>query len=245
MNYTLITGASGGIGQAVARLSAQQGNTPICVGRKLETLEQAFPDFPRLQADVTRESDIQALFNELETRSQIPDAVVHCVGSSLATPLDRVSVQQYVDTIAINLTSAIAVSRQFVSLLRRHKRKGSVVLFSSVVARIGIANHEIIAAAKAGIEGFALSAAASHASSGIRFNVIAPGLTETPLTRPLLSSEAARSAAERQYPIAGVNSADDVANLACWLGSPAAERITAQVIAVDGGFSRIRPLVRA
>lgn len=226
-------------------MSAMQGNTPICVGRNLETLEQAFPDFPRIQADVTRESDIQSLFNELETRGQIPDALVHCVGSSLAAPLDRVSVQQYVDTISINLTSAIGMSRQFVSLLRRHQRKGSVVLFSSVVARIGIANHEVIAAAKAGIEGFALSAAASHASSGIRFNVIAPGLTETPLTRHLLSSEVARNAAERQYPITGVNSATDVAGLVCWLVSPAAERITAQVIAVDGGFSRIRPIVRS
>lgn len=245
MNYTLITGASGGIGQATARLTATQGRTPLCVGRSLATLEKSLPDFSLLQADVTRESDIRDLFAQLETRDQIPDALIHCVGSSLAAPFERISTQQYMETVSINLTSAIGVCQQFVSLLRRHKKSGSVVLFSSVVARIGVANHEVIAAAKAGIEGFALSAAASYASSGIRFNVIAPGLTETPMTRHLLSSDLTRAAAEKQYPIPGVNSATDIAGLACWLSSTEAARVTAQIIAVDGGFSRIRPLVRA
>lgn len=244
MNPILIPGASGGIGQSVAHLAARQGRQPLCVGRSLDVLEQTFPDYDCLQADVTRESGIRELFEALESREQIPDALVHCVGSSLAMPFDKVSTQQYLDTISINLTSAIGVSQQFVSMLRKRRLKGSVVLFSSVVARIGVANHEVIAAAKAGIEGFALSAAASFASSGIRFNVIAPGLTETPLTRALLSSEMMRNAAEKQYPIPGVNNPMDVAHLACWLASPEAERVTAQVIAVDGGFSRIRPLVR-
>ncbi len=245
MNYTLITGASGGIGQAAARLTAARGRFPLCVGRSSATLEKNLPGFPWFQADVTREADIRNLFAQLETQDQIPDALIHCVGSSLAAPFERISTQQYLETISTNLTSAIGVSQQFVSLLRRHRRGGSVVLFSSVVARIGVANHEIIAAAKAGIEGFALSAAASYAASGIRFNVIAPGLTETPMTQHLLSSEITRTAAEKQYPIPGVNAAMDVASLACWLSSEEAARVTAQVIAVDGGFSRIRPLVRA
>lgn len=113
-----------------------------------------------------------------------------------------------------------------------------------MVSRIGIANHEIISAAKAAVEGFARSAAASYASLGIRVNVIAPGLTETPLTSRMLSSEAGRIAAIKQYPLPDINHADDVAEMACWLISEQASRITGQIIAVDGGFSSVRPLVR-
>lgn len=245
MTYTLVTGASGGIGQAVARLAAGEGQVPLCVGRSVERLQQALPDYRHFEADLTKEPQIRALFERLETEELVPQTLVHCVGSTLIAPLERVTFLQYAETMATNLSSAIGTCQQFISLLKRRRLPGSIVLFSSVVSRIGVSNHEIIAAAKAGLEGFALSAAASHAALGIRINVIAPGLTETSLTRPLLSSEAGRNAAIKQYPLAGLNSADDVAELACWLGSAKAARITGQVIAVDGGFSRIRPLVRA
>lgn len=244
MNITLITGASGGIGQAAALLAARDGREPLCVGRSQDKLAACLPGLRHLQADVTDHRQVVSLFEQLDAEDNVPDALIHTVGSTLVGSLERVTAAQYLDTINVNLTSAVATSQQFIALLKKRRMPGSIVLFSSVVARIGVANHEIIAAAKAGIEGFALAAAASVASAGIRVNVIAPGLTETPMTRHLLANDSARAAATRQYPIAGVNSAEDVAELACWLTSPKAARITGQVIAVDGGFSAIRPLVR-
>lgn len=244
MSYLLITGASGGIGQAVARLGASRGFDPICVGRSDDRLAELFPGFRRFSADVSAEEGVEAVFSDMEAADLIPQAVIHCVGSTQVGSLERARSVDLAEALRINLHSAFLVSRQYVALLRRRALPGSVVLFSSVVARIGVAQHELIAAAKAGVEGFALSAAASHAAQGVRFNVVAPGITATPLTQKILASEAGRAAAERQYPLPGINAPDDVAEAALWLASPQSSRVTGQVVGVDGGFSRIRPLVR-
>ena len=121
---------------------------------------------------------------------------------------------------------------------------GSAVFVSSVVARIGVANHEAIAAAKGGLEALVRSAAATYATRGLRFNVVAPGLTETPLTAGMLKHDAMREAAARQYPLGGVQSASDVASAITWLLSPDSSRITGQILPVDGGFTAVRPLVK-
>jgi len=121
---------------------------------------------------------------------------------------------------------------------------GAAVLASSVVARIGVANHEAIAAAKGGIEALARSAAATYAPLRLRVNVVAPGMTETPLTANMLKLDAMREGAGKQYPLGGVQSAAQVADTIAWLLSDAASRITGQVIAVDGGFTTVRPLVK-
>ncbi len=244
MTYVLITGASGGIGQAVARLGAARGLEPICVGRSAERLAGLFPGFRQIEADAASEEGVEGVFASLEAADLVPGALVHCIGSSQVGSLERARAGDLAEALRINLHSAFLMSRRYVGLMRRRASPGSVVLFSSVVARIGVAQHELIAAAKAAIEGFALSAAASHAALGIRFNVIAPGITETPLTQKILAGDAGRAAAERQYPLGGINHADDVAEAALWLASSQSRRVTGQVVGVDGGFSRIRPLVR-
>ncbi|GAB4209262.1 MAG: hypothetical protein Fur0019_15910 [Tibeticola sp.] len=120
----------------------------------------------------------------------------------------------------------------------------AAVLVSSVVAQIGVANHEAIAAAKAGIEGLVRSAAATYAAQGLRINAVAPGMTDTPLTAGMLKLPAMREGAGRQYPLGGVQTADQVAQAMAWLLSDAASRITGHVLPVDGGFTHVRPLVK-
>jgi NAD(P)-dependent dehydrogenase (short-subunit alcohol dehydrogenase family) len=118
---------------------------------------------------------------------------------------------------------------------------GSVVLVSSAAARIGLANHEAIAAAKAGLIGLTLSAAATYARQRIRFNAVAPGLVRTPLTRGLVSSELAEKASVAMHPLGRLGEPDDVARAIAWLLDPDQGWITGQVLGVDGGLADIRP----
>jgi hypothetical protein len=117
---------------------------------------------------------------------------------------------------------------------------GAVVLVSSAAARIGLANHEAIAAAKAGIIGLVLSAAATYARQRIRFNAVAPGLVRTPLTRGLVSSEPAEKASVAMHPLGRLGEPEDVARAICFLLDPAQGWITGQVLGVDGGLADVK-----
>lgn len=97
--------------------------------------------------------------------------------------------------------------------------------------------------ARGGIEALVRSAAATYAQQGLRVNAVAPGMTDTPMTAAMLKQPAMREGAGKQYPLGGVQTADQVAGVIAWLLSDAADRLTGQVLPVDGGFTRIRPLV--
>ena len=101
-----------------------------------------------------------------------------------------------------------------------------------------------MAAAKAGLEGLVRGAAASYAANAIRINAVAPGIMETPASAAIIASPAAREGAARQYPLPGIGSPDELAELMVWLLSGSAARVTGQVWSLDGGFSSIRPLVK-
>ena len=100
--------------------------------------------------------------------------------------------------------------------------------------------RDLIASAKAGVEGLTRAAAASYASSGLRFNAVAPGLTKTPLTSRLTSNEASRKASEAMHPLGRLGEPDEIARAIAFLLDPANDWITGQVIGVDGGLARVR-----
>ena len=240
----LVTGARGGIGtELVARLRAT-GHRVAAVGREAASLSSVEAD-AHIAADTTTPEGAVAAIEAC--RSQLGSAPVllaHCVGSTLIAPLHRTSAAQYREVMRVNLDSAVFMLQAWVEAMRAAGLRGSAVLASSVVARIGVANHEAIAAAKGGIEALARSAAATYAPIGLRFNVVAPGLTETPMTANMLRLDAMREGAGKQYPLGGVQTAAQVADTMAWLLSDAASRITGQVIAVDGGFTTVRPLLK-
>jgi NAD(P)-dependent dehydrogenase (short-subunit alcohol dehydrogenase family) len=167
------------------------------------------------------------------------NGVANCVGSLVLKPAHLLSEEDWDAAISTNLKSAFAVVRSAATTMTQ--QGGSIVLLSSAAARIGLANHEAISAAKAGIEGLALAASATYASKGIRINCVAPGLTRTPLAAKLLQNETMAKASASMHALGRIGEPNEVASAIEWLLDPEQSWITGQVIGVDGGLSRIRP----
>jgi NAD(P)-dependent dehydrogenase (short-subunit alcohol dehydrogenase family) len=241
-SIVLITGASGGIGHALARQLHARGDRVAAVGRdaaRLANVDAAV----RIAADTTTpDGAALAIAACQEALGASPTWLAHCVGSTLIAPLHRTRLEAYREVMRVNLDSAVFMLRAWIAALQGGP--GAAVFASSVVARIGVANHEAIAAAKGGVEALVRSAAATYAAQGLRVNAVAPGMTDTPMTAGMLKMPATREGAARQYPLGGVQSAEQVADVMAWLLGDGAARLTGQVLAVDGGFSTVRPLVK-
>lgn len=246
MNKTaLITGAAGGLGQAVASKLAQDGWDLVVVSRDGERLRQAYGNAHRqIVADCSITEGVKTVFATLKAEQIQPTALAHCIGNIRLGAVHRMAEKDFNDCLTANLVSAFHTLAGFVGSLREARSEGAAVFVSSAAARIGTPNHEAVAAAKAGLDGLVRGAAATHASAGIRINAVAPGMMETPATAGLISSPTTRDAAARQYPLPGIGSPVELADLMGWLLSAHAQRVTGQVWSLDGGFSTIRPLVK-
>jgi len=237
---TVIIGATGGIGSATARLLAARGHRLVLVARREEPLRQLAAELgaTAMPTDALDTAAVDATFSQALSELGQIDGVLHAVGSILLKPLHRTSDDDLASTLDINLTSAFRVARAATRAMM--KTGGSVVLMSTGAAAIGLANHEAIAAAKAGVEGLVRSAAATYAGRGLRFNAIAPGLVETPLSERLFRSEAAVQASLAMHPLRRLGRPSDVAALAAFLLDPSNDWITGQTLTVDGGLSRLK-----
>ncbi len=235
----LVLGASGGIGSALARRLAAAGVRLALGGRdaaRLEALASETGGTP-VVVDATKPSEVEAAAaRALEVHGRL-DGLANCVGSILLKPAHLTSEEEWDAVVATNLKSAYAAVR---AAARAMSAGGSVVLVSSAAARLGLANHEAIAAAKAGVIGLTLSAAASYAAKGIRVNAVAPGLVRTPMTSRITSNEAALKASTALHALGRVGEPEDVASAIAWLLDPAQSWVTGQVIGVDGGLATLR-----
>ena len=241
----LITGATGGLGQVLAKHLAASGWSLVVVGRAHSRLSEVFGDAHlQVEADCSVDAGARQMADALRHHQVVPAAFAHCVGNIRLGALHRMSQADIGSVLRANLMSAILSLQAYLAVLREARQGGAAVLVSSAAARVGTPNHEVISAAKAGVEGLVRGAAASYAGAGLRINAVAPGIMDTPAAGHVIGSEPARAAAARQYPIQGIGTPDDLVPLMAWLVSDAAARVTGQVWSVDGGFSAIRPLVK-
>ena len=232
MAHFLVIAASSGIAQAVVAQLKDSGHTVFTTARSNATIT------PDAILDATDFDEVDAVFKQ----AGAIDGVVNCSGSLLLKSAHLTSKEQYQSVIDASLTTAFATVR---AAGKHMNNGGSVVLVSSAAAMEGLANHEAIAAAKAGIIGLTLSAAATYAPTKLRFNAVAPGLTETPLTASITGNETSRKFSEAMHALGRLGKPEDVARAIVFLLDPANSWITGQVLAVDGGLSRVRPKLKA
>ena len=236
----LVIGAAGGIGSALVRRLVASGGKVFLAGRdatRLETLATEL-GMPWGTVEATDPDAIDTLTDRAASELGGLDGLANCAGSILLKPAHLTSAADWNATIATNLTSAFGCVRAAGRLMKGEG--GSVVLVSSAAARVGLANHEAIAAAKAGIIGLVLSAAATYAKQKVRFNAVAPGLVRTPLSKGLLSSELAEKASVGMHPLGRLGEPDEVAAAIQWFLDPAQGWITGQVLGIDGGLADLR-----
>ena len=232
----LVVGAGGGIGRALVGRLLAAGNTVVGAARDVDALGSVEGLESRHQLDARDPDATEALVGSLHRESAL-HGIVNLAGCISLKPAHMVSTDEWNETIATKLTTAFSC----VKAAGRHlKAGGSVVLVSTVAAGTGLSNHEAIAAAGAGVEGLARAAAATYAARGLRFNVVAPGLVDTPLTSKITGSERALEHSRKMHPLGRIGVADDVAPAIAWLLSSDADWITGQTIGIDGGLGALR-----
>jgi 3-oxoacyl-[acyl-carrier protein] reductase len=235
----LVTGASRGIGRAIATKLAAQGATVVAAARErnaadtVDGITAAGGTAEVASVDVADRAAIDALVaGALERHGRI-DILVNNAGIAKDQLMLRMKREDWDAVIATNLTAAFLLTQAVLKPMIRQK-SGRIVCISSVVGQRGNAGQANYAASKAGLIGFAKAVAQEVASRNITVNVVAPGLIETDMTRGLTGD--AREAWASTIPLKRLGTPDDIAAAVCFLASPEASYITGQVLAVNGGM---------
>jgi NAD(P)-dependent dehydrogenase (short-subunit alcohol dehydrogenase family) len=238
-----IAGITGGIGTALARQLHAAGWRVSGWARDSVRLQALAAELPGLHTMVVDATDPGAVATAVQAAREHHgrlDGYVHAIGSILLKNAQQTSLEEWHRTLTLNLTTAFVALKAVLGPLQEGGG-GACVFVSSVAAKVGLPNHEAIAAAKGGLEGLVRAAAASYAHRNIRINAVAPGLVDTPLAAPLLASEAGRKISAALHPLGRVGRADQVAGLIAWLLSPAGDWVTGEVWSIDGGMAHVRP----
>jgi NAD(P)-dependent dehydrogenase (short-subunit alcohol dehydrogenase family) len=242
MSVVVVLGATGAIGAATARALRTRGDDVLLAGRDAARLAAlgAELDAPWIVSDATDAAAVDAAVADATTRFGRLDGAVNCVGSLLLKPAHHTRDDEWVQTLATHATSSFFLLRAAVRVMQTQNEGGSVVLVSSAAARIGLANHEAIAAAKGAVEGLVRSAAATYAARSIRINAVAPGLVRSRLTERIVNNEKALASSLAMHPLGRIGEPEDVARAITFLVDPAQGFITGQILGVDGGLADLK-----
>ena len=235
----LVTGASRGIGRAIAERLAEQGATVVAAARGDHAAECVAAITARglraeaLSVDMTDADAVQAVPGGIVERHGRLDIVVSNAGIARDQLLMRMKREDWDAVLATNLTATFVLAQAAVRPMIR-QRAGRIIAISSVVGQMGNAGQTNYAASKAGLIGFAKALAREVASRSITVNVVAPGMIDTDMTRAVADKAQVDWAA--QIPLGRLGTADEVAAAACFLASDEASYITGHVLAVNGGI---------
>tara|TARA_R110000868_G_scaffold136777_8_gene349872 strand:+ start:31 stop:726 length:696 start_codon:yes stop_codon:yes gene_type:complete len=231
MNY-LVVGGGSGIGEKVVENLALAGHQVYAASRNIMEANLP-PSVEPIKFDVSLDEPLEALPDVL-------DGLVYCPGSINLKPFHRIKPADFQAEWELNFLGAVKVTQQVLDLLKKSENP-SVVYFSTVAVQLGLPFHSSISGAKGAIEGLTRSLAAEYAPK-IRFNAIAPSLTDTPLAANLLSNDKKREANAERNPLKMIGEAQDIANMVTFLLAKDSRWVTGQVMAVDGGMRAIKPM---
>jgi NAD(P)-dependent dehydrogenase (short-subunit alcohol dehydrogenase family) len=230
----LIFGATGSVGSSLAEQLKNSGNDIHLVARNENEVKIIAEKLgcSYTVADVLEDGFIEKVKLDINDIK----GVAYCVGSIDLKPLRMVTESDMNKCMKLNLYSAIEAIKGFQESLK--KNKGSVVLFSTVAAQRGFTNHAIIASAKAAVEGLTVTLAAEFAPN-IRVNCIAPSLSKSKIAEPMLKNPTIAEGIAKAHPLKRLGEGQDSAALAKFLITEESSWITGQIIAVDGGRSKL------
>lgn len=237
-NYAIL-GAAGGIGSGLTRMLLEKDYTVWAGVRDVA----AAKEIDGVKHSTLRELDaedwdsLEEFFSEMKESCGSIDGVAVCVGSILLKPAHLTSREEYDSVVNRNLATCFGALKTVAKKMM--KQGGSVVFCSSAAARQGFPNHEAIAAAKAGVIGLTLSAAATYASYGIRVNCVAPGLVRSKMSKGIVENEMSLKASQSMHAMGRIGEPEEVARAIAWLLDQDQGWVTGQTIGIDGGLGTL------
>ena len=241
----LVTGASGGIGQAIAGALYRQGATVALSGTRKEALETVAQELRSqglqskvhvLPCNLVDKQDVEALVPAAEAAMGTLDILVNNAGITRDNLFMRMKDEEWDEVLAVNLTAAFRLSRACLKGMMK-RRFGRIIGITSVVGVTGNAGQGNYAAAKAGLIGMSKSLAAEVAGRNVTVNCVAPGFIETPMTDVL--NEKQKAAILSVVPMGHLGTSADVAAAVVYLASLEAAYVTGQTLHVNGGMAMI------
>ena len=231
----LITGATGGIGGAIANKMKEAGATVVITGRNLEKLSSFDDSFIKIQSDLSVDGAAEKLVNDTIEKTGHIDILINNAGITKDTLLMRMSDEQFDDVINTNLRATFKLCRAVIMPMMK-QRHGRIINMASIVGVVGGVGQANYAASKGGMIAMTKSIAAEVASRGITANAVAPGFIKTPMT-DVLSDELKAKYLE-QIPAGRFGEPEDIANACVFLASDESSYINGQTIHINGGMGR-------
>ena len=232
----LIFGATGSTGSSLANQLYEEKQECHLIGRNEEGIQKLANklNYSFSVCDVLKIDFSKKLLKDLVDVEVL--GIAYCIGSIDIKPFKLTKSSEFISSYVLNLVAVTEIIRNFENNLKRNN--ASVVLFSTVAAKKGFANHSIISSAKAGVEGLTVALAAEFAPN-IRVNCIAPSLTKSKMAKNVIKNSKIEESIAKLHPLKRIGEGIDVANLANFLLSKNSSWITGQIIGVDGGRAAI------
>ncbi len=235
-----ITGASGGIGESIARMLHAQGAKVGLHGTKVEKLEALAKDLGEgahiFPANLSNRDEVSALIKRVEEKMGDIDILVNNAGITKDGLFVRMSDENWDAVLEVNLTAAFKLTKDAAYPMMR-RRKGRIINITSVVGVTGNPGQANYCASKAGIIGMSKSLAMEIASRGVTVNCIAPGFIETPMTDALNDKQ--KDAILASVPAKRLGTGDEIASAVVWLAADETAYVTGQTIHINGGMAMI------
>ena len=232
----LIFGATGAVGSSLAKLLKNNSYDIHLIAKNKEEVSRLSNELGSTYstADVTDPSFIDKIDSDLKSTDIA--GIAYCVGSIDLKPINLVTKKDYLKSFELNFFPIVEIVKKYKENLK--KNKSSIVVFSTVAVKQGFPNHSVISPVKASLEGLTVSLAAELAPN-VRINCIAPSLTISKIAEPILKNTAIAEGIAKAHPLKRLGEGKDSAALAKFLITEDSSWITGQIIAVDGGRSKL------